>query len=87
MSVEGTPLTEAIEAQPVGRSGRPTLICNNESGTLSILDEISDLLLSRGRKVVHSSNIADMTSEAGFRVERTWTDPREWFSVQYCARD
>ena len=30
---------------------------------------------------------ADMTSAAGFRVEQVWTDPREWFSVQYCVRD
>jgi dimethylhistidine N-methyltransferase len=30
---------------------------------------------------------AEMTAAARFRVERTWTDPREWFSVQYCVRD
>ena len=30
---------------------------------------------------------ARMAREGGFKVERLWTDPRQWFSVQYCVRD
>lgn len=29
---------------------------------------------------------AELARSAGFRVERTWTDPRDWFSVQYLLR-
>jgi len=29
---------------------------------------------------------AAMATETGFVVERTWTDPQQWFSVQYCTR-
>jgi len=30
---------------------------------------------------------SDMAAEAGFDVERVWTDEQEWFSVQYLTRD
>jgi dimethylhistidine N-methyltransferase len=30
---------------------------------------------------------AQMAGEAGFRVEKVWTDAEELFSVQYCVRD
>ena len=26
---------------------------------------------------------AELAEDAGFSVERVWTDPLEWFSVQY----
>ena len=29
---------------------------------------------------------AAMASEAGFSVDKVWTDERDWFSVQYCTR-
>ena len=29
---------------------------------------------------------AALARQAGFNVEQVWTDPREWFSVQYCTR-
>jgi dimethylhistidine N-methyltransferase len=29
---------------------------------------------------------AAMAKEAGFSVDKVWTDAREWFSVQYCTR-
>jgi len=29
---------------------------------------------------------AEMAKVAGFEVERVWTDPQHWFSVQYCTR-
>jgi len=29
---------------------------------------------------------AHLAGEAGFTVERVWTDPNRWFSVQYCTR-
>jgi dimethylhistidine N-methyltransferase len=32
-------------------------------------------------------DFAAMANEAGFFVEQTWADPKEWFSVQYCSRD
>jgi dimethylhistidine N-methyltransferase len=32
-------------------------------------------------------DFAAMANEAGFNVEQSWADPREWFSVQYCTRD
>ena len=33
------------------------------------------------------AGFADMALAAGFEVAATWTDPRQWFSVQYCTRD
>ena len=30
---------------------------------------------------------AALARQAGFNVEQVWTDPREWFSVQYCTRN
>jgi L-histidine N-alpha-methyltransferase len=30
---------------------------------------------------------AAMANEAGFNVDKVWTDPRQWFSVQYCTRE
>lgn len=30
---------------------------------------------------------ADLAGQAGFTVERVFTDEKEWFSVQYCTRD
>ena len=30
---------------------------------------------------------ARLAAEAGFRVERVFTDEKQWFSVQYCTRD
>jgi dimethylhistidine N-methyltransferase len=29
---------------------------------------------------------AALARQAGFNVEQVWTDPRDWFSVQYCTR-
>lgn len=28
---------------------------------------------------------SEMTRSSGFRVEQVWTDPKKWFSVQYCT--
>jgi dimethylhistidine N-methyltransferase len=28
----------------------------------------------------------DMAARSGFTVEQVWTDPRQWFSIQYCSR-
>ena len=30
---------------------------------------------------------AALAQQAGFSVDQVWTDPREWFSVQYCTRN
>jgi L-histidine N-alpha-methyltransferase len=30
---------------------------------------------------------AAMAQESGFSVDTVWTDPRDWFSVQYCTRE
>lgn len=30
---------------------------------------------------------AAMAAEAGFSVEKVWTDPQQWFAVHYCVRD
>ena len=30
---------------------------------------------------------AAMASQAGFSVDKVWTDPQQWFSVQYCTRE
>jgi uncharacterized SAM-dependent methyltransferase len=30
---------------------------------------------------------ADMAEQAGFKVAQVWTDPKEWFSLQYCERE
>ncbi|MBI4296409.1 MAG: L-histidine N(alpha)-methyltransferase [Chloroflexi bacterium] len=31
----------------------------------------------------NADEFAKMAADAGFRVERVWSDPRQWFSVQY----
>jgi dimethylhistidine N-methyltransferase len=28
-----------------------------------------------------------MAAQAGFKVEKVWTDPNQWFSIHYCRRD
>ena len=33
------------------------------------------------------TGFADMAKAAGFEVRHVWTDPQQWFSVQYCVRD
>lgn len=33
------------------------------------------------------NGFADMAAAAGFEVRHVWTDPRQWFSVQYCVRN
>jgi dimethylhistidine N-methyltransferase len=33
------------------------------------------------------NGFADMAAAAGFEVRHVWTDPRQWFSVQYCVRE
>lgn len=45
----------------------------------TILTEYSQKYTLRG--------FAKMASDAGFAVERVWTDPQELFSVQYCVRN
>jgi dimethylhistidine N-methyltransferase len=30
---------------------------------------------------------AAMANQAGFSVDKVWTDPQRWFSVQYCTRE
>ncbi len=49
--------------------------------------------LSEGERILteHShkyslQGFAAMAAEAGFAVERVWTDANDWFSVQYCTR-
>jgi dimethylhistidine N-methyltransferase len=33
------------------------------------------------------NGFADMAAATGFEVRHVWTDPRQWFSVQYCVRN
>jgi uncharacterized SAM-dependent methyltransferase len=33
------------------------------------------------------NGFADMAAAAGFEVRHVWTDPQQWFSVQYCVRE
>jgi len=33
------------------------------------------------------NGFADMARAAGFEVRHVWTDPQQWFSVQYCVRE
>ena len=54
----------------------------------------ADIAFAEGESIIteysHKHTLegfADMILEAGFRVERVWTDPKLWFSVQYCVRD
>jgi L-histidine N-alpha-methyltransferase len=49
---------------------------------------------TRGERILteHShkytlEGFSEMAAEAGFSVERVWTDSRDWFSVQYLTRD
>ena len=54
----------------------------------------ADIAFAEGESIIteysHKHTLdgfARMISAAGFRVERVWTDPKRWFSVQYCVRD
>ena len=54
----------------------------------------ADIAFAEGESIVTEyshkytlDGFANMISWAGFRVERVWTDPKQWFSVQYCVRD
>ena len=54
----------------------------------------ADIAFAEGESIVTEyshkytlDGFANMISWAGFRVERVWTDPKQWFSVQSCVRD
>ena len=54
----------------------------------------ADIAFAEGESIIteysHKHTLdgfADMISAAGFRIGRVWTDPKQWFSVQYCVRD
>ena len=60
--------------QAVSIGGATIKIAENEA----ILTEYSHKYTLQG--------FAAMAQAAGFEVERVWTDPQHWFSVQYCTR-
>ena len=67
-------------------------LVSRESQVVHVGD--ADIAFDEGESIIteysHKHTLegfADMLSEAGFRVERAWTDPKQWFSVQYCVRD
>ena len=67
-------------------------LVSSERQTVHVGD--ADIAFAEGESIIteysHKHTLdgfADMILEAGFRVERVWTDPKLWFSVQYCVRD
>lgn len=54
----------------------------------------ADIAFAEGESIIteysHKHTLdgfAEMILAAGFCVARVWTDPQQWFSVQYCVRD
>jgi uncharacterized SAM-dependent methyltransferase len=66
-------------------------LVNSEDQVVSIGD--TDIEILKGEAILTEyshkytlEGFAEMAAEAGFVVERVWTDPGELFSVQYCVR-
>jgi len=67
-------------------------LISTENQVVRIAD--TDIAFDKGESIIteysHKHTLggfAKMIAAAGFRVERVWTDPKQWFSVQYCVRD
>jgi len=66
-------------------------LVNHEDQVVSIGDTDIEILQGEAILTEYShkytlEGFAGMAAEAGFVVERVWTDPSEMFSVQYCVR-
>jgi len=74
---EGRVVLELVSAreQVVNIGGRQIPFARDET----IITEYSHKYTLEG--------FAAMAEVAGFRVDRAWVDPAQWFSVQYCVRD
>jgi L-histidine N-alpha-methyltransferase len=66
-------------------------LINSEDQTVSIGDE--DIMILKGEAILTEyshkytlDGFAAMAAEAGFEVQKVWTDPERLFSVQYCVR-
>jgi L-histidine N-alpha-methyltransferase len=66
-------------------------LVNSEDQVVSIGD--TDIEILQGEEILTEyshkytlEGFAEMAAEAGFVVEKVWTDPDELFSVQYCVR-
>lgn len=66
-------------------------LVNSEDQVVTIGD--TDIEILRGEAILTEyshkytlEGFAGMAAEAGFVVEKVWTDPEELFSVQYCVR-
>lgn len=56
-------------------------------GDTSIAFDEGEAILTEYSHKHTLGGFADMAAIAGFTVERVWTDPEHWFSVQYLVRD
>ena len=55
-------------------------------GEARILFENGETIITEYSHKYTLEGFAALARQAGFSVDRVWTDPREWFSVQYCTR-
>ena len=58
-----------------------------QMGAATIAMERGEAILSEYSHKYTLAGFADMASLAGFQVEHVWTDPEQWFSVQFLVRD
>lgn len=65
-------------------STRNQVVC---VGATRIEFERGETIISEYSHKYTLEGFAAMAGEAGFSVEKVWTDPRAWFSVQYCTRN
>jgi len=56
-------------------------------GNADIAFGIGETILTEYSHKYTLDGLASMAAIAGFRVEQVWTDPEQWFSVQFLARD
>lgn len=58
-----------------------------QMGAAAIRIDADEAILTEYSHKYTLDGFADMAALAGFSVERVWTDPEQWFSVQFLERD
>lgn len=58
-----------------------------QMGSATIAIEKGEAILTEYSHKYPLAGFAEMASLAGFQVEHVWTDPEQWFSVQFLVRD
>ena len=58
-----------------------------QMGSATIAIEEGEAILTEYSHKYALAGFAEMASLAGFQVEHVWTDPEQWFSLQFLVRD